>query len=44
MGTYEPRDLGQDEAQVDLLAFNTFKITMVGAVAFIGACLLVMLH
>lgn len=42
--THEPRDTVRDELHMQLLAQNAFVVTMIGAVAFVVACLSVLSH
>jgi len=40
----DPRAEVMDSAHTELLGRNMFMVAMVGAVAFVGACFLVILH
>lgn len=39
----EPHDPTRDSLHMELLARNAFVVTMIGAVAFVVACLMVMM-
>ncbi|MEQ1569422.1 MAG: hypothetical protein ABMA64_27545 [Myxococcota bacterium] len=41
---YKQHNLAQDQLHSELVSRNIFRITMVGAVAFLAACAWVMAH